>query len=93
MVLRSVARHLDISVEQTNHREGREALKTTYEFESIGDGSDLGTIDHRGGKDAYGFAEGDEVDLVVDPDGTVPPQLEERVEVVTRTAHPNVGAR
>lgn len=86
------ARVVDILVDQTNHREGEEAWRTTYEFEAVDDGRELGSIDYRGGKDAYGYDVGDEVDLLVDPDGEVPPKLEEKVDVGTDIAMLVLGA-
>lgn len=71
---------VDIEVEQTNHREGRESWRTTYTFVSPDDGQQLGTVDYRGDKDAYDLDVGDRTDLIVDPDGELPVKLAERVD-------------
>lgn len=69
----------DIDVEQTNSKEGEEAWKTTYTFVAD-DGRELGTVDYRGGRDAYGFEVGDDTELMVDPSGDLPVKLAERVD-------------
>lgn len=70
----------DIAVEQVNHREGQESYRTTYTFVASEDGRELGTVDYRGGKDAYELEVGDSTDLMVDPSGELPLKLAERVD-------------
>lgn len=75
-----------IDVEQVSHRKGREAWKTTYTFVAADDGRDLGTVDYRGGKDAYELEVGDTIDLLVDPSGDLPLKLAEEVDSGTDIA-------
>lgn len=70
----------DIDVETVSHRRGNESYRTTYTFVSTDDGHELGTVEYRGGRDAYGLDIGDRTELLVDPSGDLPVELADEVD-------------